>query len=148
MRICLPNRWVSAASLALLFYILGASASAQQGIDQSRLVVAVSLRNGKLEVSTTSQRTLFSPTLVFSARLRKSLSIPDIQRILVADVDRALGRLPKLYWYALSDAERQLDAGGQLNDQTAANALRDFTGDWATYTQKFNAWVSAGDNRL
>src|SRR5262249_40940066 len=92
--------------------------------------------------------TLFSPTHVFQARLRKSLSIPDVQRILIADVDRALDRLPKLYWYALSDADRKLDASGQLTDQAATDALREFTGDWSTFAQNFNAWVSAGNNRL
>jgi hypothetical protein len=127
---------------------LAISAMAQGPPDQSKFVVAMSVKNGKVETNGTSQKTLFTPTPAFNSRLRKSLSQSRVQEILMGDIDKALDRLPKLYWYALTENERTQDAKGALSDQAATSALGSFTGEWPAFAQAFNAWAAAGNNRL
>src|SRR5205823_1915567 len=111
--------------------------------DQSQLLAYVSVNNGHLAAD--RNKSVFQPSQRFTSGAR--LSQADAQKILFDDLDRAFAALPGLYFYALSDDEKESDATGKLNDE-ATNAVRRFTGGWSSFADVFNRWASGGANRF
>jgi len=115
----------------------------QESKDQSQLQVFVSVNNGHL--STDRAKSVFNPSPRFTSEAR--LSQADAQTTLFDDLDKAFAALPGLYFYALSDDEKDSDAKGTLNDD-ATQPIRRFTGSWSSFVDVFNRWATAGVNRF
>ena len=139
----LPIRVVSVVCLILSLPFVCESRARQGPKDQSQLVVFVAVQNGHLAAD--RAKTTFQPTEQFKSR--SSLTQAAARETLLDDLDRAFASLPGLYFYALSDDEKDSDAKGTLND-AVTNGLRSFTGNWASFTEAFNRWATSGVNRF
>ena len=115
----------------------------QQPIDDSRLAIAVAVKNGHLSVDRV--KSSFTPSSRFNSRA--SLTGVEAAKVIYDDLDRAFAQLAGLYWYALSDDEKTLDGNGKLND-AATSQVRAFTGDWKAFGDLFNRWAASGPNRF
>jgi hypothetical protein len=134
--------------------VSAATPSAPQDRNQSRLLIRVAIKDGRLVVD--RQHSNLSPSALFRQKsrayrqLRQHLTEPRAEAELVRrvskelfdDLDRCLAMTPKLYWWLLSRQERALDAQGRLNDRGASD-LRKFSGSYGAFKRAVEKWIRA-----
>src|SRR5205085_11045806 len=95
------------------------SAPAQASQNQSTLTVSFVLKRGRLAVDRDRSSFVFSDT--FKTRITESPGRVDAElakakRLILDDLDKLFLQTSQMYWYALPDDEKALDADGKLDD--------------------------------
>src|SRR6266404_1714442 len=131
--------------------LVGTVCRAQGPKNQSQLAVSFAVRKGKLSIdrglTKPFTRSATFDNLIADTPAKAEAETKRINLVLLDDLDKVLAKNAQIYWYALSNDEKTLDANGQLMDD-ATTRLRTYTGSWADYKGVFTAWASAGPNRF
>lgn len=144
------------------FIFSGATAISAQN-NQSRVTVFFKVKNGWLIVDRTKSRGKFSPSPLFC----ETLKVPadkcqpgnlfiNVENDIFDDLDdlfkqmpdayQSTGR-PKIYQFALSADEANLDVNNQLKDALPKD-VSSFSGDWEDFVKNhFDKWQAARNNR-
>lgn len=143
-RACLASALASLAATVCL---------AQQG-NQSRLHIAVAVKNGRLTVDT--QKSHLQPSEMFKEKSRvyrdfisKGASKEDaetklkpiIEKALFADLNNLLAMTSQIYWWLLSPDQQELDAQGKLKDPLLD--LRNLTDTFPSFKGKLKKAINA-----
>ena len=112
------------------------------GRDDSILCAQLTLQDGQLHVD--RKQTIFNP----SDNFKKGLTIPVAKAtdILVDDLNNLFRKMPRLYWFGLTNSERDADSKGVLKS-AVTNELRHMTNSWTEFRQKEQEWRTENHNR-
>lgn len=145
---------IKRACLAVALACLAASACLAQEGNQSRLHVAVAVKNGRLTVD--SQKSHFQPSEMFKEKSRvyrdflsKGASKdeaatkldPIIEKALFGDLNNLLAMTSQIYWWLLSPDQQELDAQGKLKDPLLD--LRNLTDTFPSFKVKLKKAIEA-----
>lgn len=113
--------------------------------DGSALCVQLQFADGFLQVNADPNKTIFTPSDAFLG----ALTIPKAKAFaqLTKDINALFGKLPRLYWFGLTTAERDQDSKGALKS-AATDELRHFKGSWEDFRAKAAAWHTENSQRL
>jgi hypothetical protein len=112
--------------------------------DLSELKIFFKLANGKLKVNRIASK--LNSTARFDSRLSRSLARDKVQNSLFDDVDRALAKNEKVYYYSLPDATRtRIRNDGSYREQLerapATKAVAESNlQDWSRFENDFRQW--------
>src|SRR5689334_5116407 len=157
------NTWLSSYELgvAILLVMIACVSNvvclAQEERNQSRTMVTVAVKKGRLIVDRKQSRFEPSPLFKKGAKLYNELIkhlpeaeaekrlIQEVEKSLFDDLDNCFAMAPKFYWWKLCEEERKLDEAGKLDDPQTKR-LRDFNGPYADFRKEYDAWVNAKKN--
>jgi len=113
------------------------------GQDDSALCVQLILQDGQLRVD--PKQTVFVASDAFKAGLK--ISLGSATRLMIDDLNALFGKLPRLYWFGLTNDERDQDSKGALKSSTT-DSLRHFTNSWTAFRTAEQAWRKENSQRL
>jgi len=113
------------------------------GQDDSSLCVQLTLQDGQLLVD--PGLTTFAASSGFQTGLK--ISADDAKRQLILDLNTLFKKLPRLYYFGLTDDERIQDSKGTLKSSTT-DALRHFSKSWAEFRKAEPTWHKENTDRL
>ena len=127
------------------------SATAQASQNQSTLTVSFVLKKGRLAVNPDRSSFVFSDT--FKTRITESPGRVDAElakakRLILDDLDKLFLQTSQMYWYALPDDEKALDADGKLDDDLTRQIRAVSARDWASAKGTFATWAAANPSRF
>ena len=142
---------IKRACLAFALTCLAASACLAQEGNQSRVHIAVAVKNGRLTVD--SQKSSFQPSEMFKEKsrvYRDSLGKKGdaetrarlvIEKALFDDLNNLLAMTSQVYWWLLSPDQQELDAQGKLKDPLLE--LRNLTDTFPNFKEKLRKAIEA-----
>ena len=116
--------------------------TAATGHDDSILCAQLKLQDGQLQID--REHTIFTPSEPF----KKALGIPvsAATDILVQDLNNLFRKMPRLYWFGLTNHERDADSKGLLKS-AITDELRHMTKPWNDFRQKELEWRKENPGR-
>lgn len=112
------------------------------GHDDSILCAQLKLQDGQLQID--REHTIFTPSESF----QKALGIPisAATDILVQDLNNLFRKMPRLYWFGLTNHERDADSTGLLKS-AITNDLKHMTKPWSDFREKEQEWHKENPGR-
>jgi hemolysin secretion/activation protein ShlB/FhaC/HecB len=142
---------IKRACLAFALTCLAASACVAQEGNQSRLHIAVAVKNGRLTVD--AQNSNFQPSEMFKEKSRvyrdslgkkgeaETRARLTIEKALFDDLNDLLAMTSQVYWWLLSPEQQELDAQGKLKDPLLE--LRNLTDTFPNFKEKLKKAIEA-----
>jgi len=90
-------------------------------------------------------KTVFAASKAFQTKLK--IPVPLAKRQLVDDLNSIFGKLPRLYWFGLTDKERDQESKGTLKS-AKTGPLHHFNGTWEDFRKLEPAWRMENPQRF